>query len=158
MHVSRLEAETLWCYQSADRHCHGGIYRSQALLAVRLECLRWSSVPRVVFEGTGDSPFDTLPYQLFPLDNFRSSITLLWSAYHLDCSPSLERRCYHTREPDMAVYSLPTLLLALFIQSTWSQQLQGPPMGMPYNLSASCTQALNTSVACPGALADVAAK
>lgn len=58
----------------------------------------------------------------------------------------------------MAAHSLPVLLLALFIHSSWPQQLHGPAMGMPYNVSASCMQALNTSVACPGALAEVAAK
>ena len=48
------------------------------------------------------------------------------------------------------------VLLALFFRLTWSQQLQGPPMGMPYNLTTSCMQALNTNVTCPSALADLA--
>ena len=94
----------------------------------------------------------------FPRRDFRPSITLLWSGCRLYCTLSLEPQLSHKRETNMAVHSLPTLLIALFIQSTWSQQLQGPAMGMPYNLSVLCTQALNTSVACPGALADVAAK
>lgn len=49
------------------------------------------------------------------------------------------------------------LVLAFFAVRVVSQQLEGPPMGMPYNVSAPCFQALNTtSVSCPGALADLA--
>ena len=58
----------------------------------------------------------------------------------------------------MAMHSLPVLLLALFVHSSLPQQFQGSTMGMPYNVSASCMQALNTNVACPGALAEVAAR
>lgn len=108
--------------------------------------------------GRGDCPSDALLCEPFHLLNYRSSTAPLCSAYRLSYSLPLERQRSHGKEPNMTIHSLPILLLALFIQSTWSQQLQGPAMGMPYNVSASCTQALNTSVACPGALADVAAK
>ena len=47
--------------------------------------------------------------------------------------------------------------LALLFRFAWSQQLQGTPNYLPYpQLSSSCLNALNTSVACPRALGSLA--
>jgi hypothetical protein len=52
----------------------------------------------------------------------------------------------------MIPHAMLPLLVALAI-SAHAQQLQGPHMPMPYNLSTPCLTALNTSVTCPGGLA-----
>lgn len=48
------------------------------------------------------------------------------------------------------------LLLVALAVSVQAQQLQGQRLPMPYDLSASCLKALNTSVSCPGGLMDLA--
>jgi len=112
-------------------------------------------------EGKGDSMTLALVLPRLYADcssdlTFRFSIT---SGFSILCSSTAIESFSGPLTSNMvnvAVHSLGALFLAFLIKLSWSQQLQGPPAGLPYNVSASCLQALNTSVACPAALSDAA--